>query len=251
MLERTPLFEKLRQATHLAHRRLEHRVDIYRPSFAVHNYRRLLQDLWGFYRPLERKLVVLADHIFPSRYSQRWLKAPRLAQDLLSLGMTEADIAALPLCGRLPALPTLPQAFGVQYVIECATLGERIDGLHVRETFGIDPSLGGSFFSSYDPRMDLYRQEFETVMTTAVGEPGPQTLAIEAAIDTFDCFEAWLDYRLRPQRASSSQWNVGNVESEPELDNALHFDSFSGATITAQSVESSSTPGSVKAQQCS
>lgn len=244
MLERAPLFEKLRQATHLAHRRLEHRVDLYRPNFAAHNYRRLLQDLWGFYRPLEHKLVVLADHFLPSPYSQQRLKAPRLKQDLLSLGMTEADIAALPLCGRLPALPTLPQAFGVLYVIENAALGERIDGLHVRETLGIDPSRDGSFFSSYDPRMDQYRQEFETVMMTAVGAPNLQILAIAAAIDTFDCFEAWLDYRLRPQRANSSQWNV---ESEPELDKAVHFDSLSGATIAPQSVESS-TPRSVKAQ---
>jgi heme oxygenase (biliverdin-IX-beta and delta-forming) len=212
------LFERLHHATRLAHQRLERRVDSYRPNFAVDNYRRLLQDFWGFYQPLERKLVVLANHNLPStysHYSRQWCKARRLEQDLLSLGMTQADIVALPLCGRLPAIPTLPRVLGVLYVIDGAALGERATTYLAGDKLGISPSQGGSFFSSlslsYDPLVNSYWQEF-IVMTEAVEEPDFQDLAIQSAMDTLECFETWLDYRQQSHltnsmRTNSMRWN--------------------------------------------
>ena len=210
MLLDSPVVERLHQATRLAHRRLERRVDTYRPTFDVHNYRRLLQDFWGFYQPLERKLVVLADHSLPSCYSQR-RKVPRLEQDLLWLGMTQADIAALPLCGRLPAIPTLPRVLGVLYVIDGAALGERIATTHlVGDKLGISPSQGGSFFASlslpYDPFVDSYWQEF-IAMTEAVEEPDFQDLVIQSAMDTLECFETWLDHRKQSRLTNSLRMN--------------------------------------------
>ena len=187
------LFERLHQATRLAHRRLERQVDIYRPNVDVHNYRRLLQALWGFYQPMERKLAVLADHNLPSSYSQQRRKAPRLEQDLLALRMSEDDIAALPLCGRLPVIPTLPQVFGVLYVIDGAALGERLATIHLGvNNLGISPSQEGSFFSSlsasHDPFLDTSRQDF-IAMAEAVEESDHQDLVIQSAIDTLECLE--------------------------------------------------------------
>ena len=198
MLVDSLLFERLHQATRVAHRRLERQVDIYRPNVDVHNYRRLLQGFWGFYQPLERKLAVLADHNLPSSYSQRRRKVPRLEQDLLALRMTETEIAALPLCGRLPAIPTLPQVFGVLYVIDGAALGERIATIHLAvNNLGISPSQGGSFFSSlsasYDP-LDTCRQDL-IEMAEAVENPDHQDLVIQSAMDTLECLETWLDHR--------------------------------------------------------
>ncbi len=208
------LFERLHQATRLAHRRLERQMDIYRPNFDVHNYRRLLQGFWGFYQPLERKLAVLADHHLPSSYSQRRRKAPQLKQDLLSLGLTETDIAALPLCGRLPATPTLPQVFGVLYVIDGAALGERIVVTHLGgDKLGISPSQGGSFFSSlsasYDPLLDTCWQDLLAI-TEAVEDPDLQDLVIQSAMDTLECFETWLDHRKQSpltNSANSMRWS--------------------------------------------
>lgn len=219
-----PLFERLHQTTHLAHRRLERRVEACCSKFDVHNYRRLLQDFWGFYQPLERKLIVLADPILFSPSSRG--KAFRLKQDLLALGMTEAAIAALPLCGRLPAVPTLSRAFGVLYVIESTPVGGRIADMHVLEKLGIHPSQGGAFFSSYGLPDDQNRQNFKTAMMMAAEEPSFQLLAVEAAVDTLDCLEAWLDYRHRPQRTNHSPWNP---ESRPKPFGTSHVDRLSGA----------------------
>lgn len=222
MLLDSPVVERLHQATRLAHRRLERRVDIYRSTFDVHNYRRLLQDFWGFYQPLERKLLVLASHSLPSFYSQQRRKAPRLEQDLLSLGMTEVDIAALPLCGRLPAIPTLPRVLGVLYVIDGPALGEQIPTTHlVGNKLGISPSQGGSFFSSlslpYDPLVNSYWQQL-IAMTEAVDEPDFQDLVIQSALDTLECFETWLDHRKQSHltysmRTNSLRWS-SRLESE-------------------------------------
>ncbi len=226
MFHDSPLFERLHRATHLAHRRFERRVDIYRPNFDVHNYRRLLQDFWGFYQPLERKLAVLADHNLPSSYSQRRRKAPRLEQDLLALRMTKADIAALPLCGRLPAIPTLPQVFGVLYIIDGAALGERIAATHLHvagEHLGISPSQGGSFFSSlrasYSPPLDTCWQEL-IAMTEAMEEPDLQDMVTQSAMDTLDCFETWLDHRKQSHLANSMRTNSMRWNSQ------LEFESF-------------------------
>ncbi|MDI3463915.1 MAG: hypothetical protein OJF50_002736 [Nitrospira sp.] len=222
MLLDSLLFETLHQATRLAHRRLERQVDIYRPNFDIHNYRRLLQGFWGFYQPLERKLAVLADHNLPTSYSQQRRKAPRLEQDLLALRMTEADIAALPLCGRLPVIPTLPQVFGVLYVIDGAALGERIATIHFGgNNLGISPSQGGSFFSSlsafHGPFLDTCRQDF-IVMAEAVEESGHQDLVVQSAIDTLECLERWLDHRKQSHvknsmLMNSMRWNA-QLESE-------------------------------------
>lgn len=143
-------------------------------------------------------------------------------QDLLSLGMTEADIAALPLCGRLPAIPTLHHAFGVLYVIDGAALGERIATTHlvVGDKLGISPSQGGLFFSSlqssYDPLLNRYRREL-IAMTWAVEELDLQDLMIKSATDTLECLETWLDHR-KPSRLTNSmrttlRWS-SQLESE-------------------------------------
>jgi heme oxygenase len=134
-----------------------------------------------------------------------------LEQDLLWLGMTQADIAALPLCGRLPAIPTLPRVLGVLYVIDGAALGERIATTHlVGDKFGISRSQGGSFFSSlslpYDPFVDSYWQEF-IAMTEAVEEPDFQDLVIQSAMDTLECFETWLDHRKQSRLTNSLRMN--------------------------------------------
>lgn len=224
MFHDSPLVERLHRTTRLAHRRLERRVDIYRPNFDVHNYRWLLQDFWGFYQPLERKLAVLAGHNLPSSYLQRRRKTPRLEQDLLALRMTESEIAALPLCGRLPAIPTLPQVFGVLYVIDGAALGERIATTHLHvagENLGISPSQGASFFSSlrasYTPLLDTCWQEL-IAMTEAVEEPNLQDLVIQSAMDTLECFETWLDHRKHSHLANSMRTNSMRWNSQLEFE---------------------------------
>lgn len=221
----SPLSERLHQATRLPHRRLERRVDVHCTNFDIHDYRRLLQDFWGFYQPLERKLIVLADGSLPSPYSLQPRKAPCLRQDLLSLGMTDAGIAGLPLCGRLPAITALPQALGVLYVIGSCMVSGRIAGI------AGNPSHGGSFFASYGQPVDQYWKDLNRALTSTVDEPDLQMLemlAIEAAVDTFDCFEAWVDYRHRSRRANYLQWNA---ESQSTLFGAQSFDrdSISGA----------------------
>jgi heme oxygenase (biliverdin-IX-beta and delta-forming) len=230
MYHDNPLFERLHQATRWAHRRVEGRVESYCRNFDVPKYRRLLQVCWGFYQPLERKLVVLADHVLLSSFAQQRRKAPLLEQDLLSLGMTQAGIAALPLCGPLPALPALAQVFGALYAIDGSAWGDRIATTYLaQDTWGISSSQGGSFFSSLRPSYDSFvksRCWQDVVATTAAVEgPGVEDLAIRSALDTFECFEKWLahqepTHRVKSGRTNSSRWSA---LGDPELFCAERF----------------------------
>jgi heme oxygenase (biliverdin-IX-beta and delta-forming) len=230
MQQGRPLFERLHQATRLAHRRLERRVDMYGRNLDLHKYRRLLQVLWGFYQPLERKLVVLADHILLSSFAQQRRKAPLLKQDLLSLGMAESSIDALPLCGRLPALPTLAHVFGVLYAIDGSAWGNRIATRYlVEDTLGITSSHGGSFFfslrSSQDPLVNNRCWQDVVATTAAVEGPEVEDSAIQSALDTFECFETWLAHQERSPCAHSARTNSLRWSSlwEPELFCAERF----------------------------
>ncbi len=226
-----PLFERLHQSTRTADRRLEQRVGNYCRDFDLPQYRRLLEVCWGFYQPLERKLVVLADHDLPSSFAQQRRKAPLLEQDLLALGMAESGIAALPLCGRLPALPTPAQVLGVLYAIDGASWGERIAAAHVQaagDKLGISSSHGGSFISSLrSPHDSLFNSDWPGVIatTTAVEGPEVEDLAIQSALDTFECFETWLAHQERSPCANSMRTDPLRWSSpwEPELFCAERF----------------------------
>lgn len=224
MYQSHPLFERLHQATRLADRRLEHRMGNYCRDFDLPKYRRLLEVCWGFYQPLERKLVVLADHVLLSSFAQQRRKAPLLEQDLLSLGMTQAGIAALPLCGPLPALPGLAQVFGVLYAIDGSAWGDRIATTYLAEdTLGINSSRGGSFFSglrsSHDSLVNSRCWQDVVATTAAVEGPEVEDMAIRSALDTFECFETWFVHQERAHRGKSVRTNSLRWSSlwEPEL----------------------------------
>jgi heme oxygenase (biliverdin-IX-beta and delta-forming) len=229
MYQNHPLFERLHQATGSADRRLEQRVWNYCRDFDLPQYHRLLEVCWGFYQPLERKLVVLADHL-PSSFAQQRRKAPLLERDLLALGMAESGIAALPLCGRLPAFPTLAQVLGVLYAIDGASWGERIAAAHVQaagDKLGISSSHGGSFISSLrSPHDSPVDSDWPGVIaTTTLEGPEVEELAIRSALDTFECFETWLAHQERSLCANSARTNPLRWSSlwEPELFCAERF----------------------------
>jgi heme oxygenase len=199
-------------------------------DFDLLKYRRLLEVCWGFYQPLERKLVVLADHVLLSSFAQQRRKGPLLEQDLLSLGMTRADIAALPLCGPLPALRALAQGFGVLYATDGSGWGDRIATSYLSENkLGISSSRGGSFFfsirSSHDSLVNNICWQDVVATTAAVEGPEVEDWAIQSALDTFECFETWLAHQERSPCANSVRANSLRWSSlwEPELFCAERF----------------------------
>lgn len=184
------LLSALRTATAAAHRTLEDAVGIPRRLLKVAEYRQLLVTFLGFYRPLERALWAAGDWNSCGLDLTGRQKTPWLAGDLQALGV---DAAALPDCGRMPAIDDLAQGLGCLYVLEGATLGGRqITGM--MEGSPVPPDAR-RFFASYGAETGLRWQEFLAALKSFEGRSAEWERAelVEAATDTFRALQLWLE----------------------------------------------------------
>ena len=218
-----PILARLRAETREAHERLERLV----PALEVRTldaYAALLARHHGFHAPLERRLAAAARRLrggptpdggaaeagdpvavaaldaldLPARW-----KAPLLARDLAELarrrGHSPPDLAALPVCTRLPAVDDLPGLLGTLYVLEGATLGGQLLLRHVGATLGLDAATGAAFHASYGARVGPMWRAFGRALDRAVAAAdgradggGPAAgRVVAAAGGTFDALADW------------------------------------------------------------
>lgn len=180
----SPLLLALREGTRDCHKALEARLPFFSPGFDSAAYRRLLQAYYGFHAPLENSL---------SNYQgAERRKTPTLARDLLALNLSEAEVGALPLCQALPAICDEASALGVMYVLEGSTLGGQVLKRAMAERLGIDHDSGAAFLDVYGELTGSYWRSFLERLGQAAAAMPTQATTVQAAIDTFTCFEAWL-----------------------------------------------------------
>ncbi|CAG8871144.1 hypothetical protein PS627_04325 [Pseudomonas fluorescens] len=187
----SPLLTALRQGTGPCHRALEDRLPFFDERFDHPAYRRLVCAYYGFHAPLEQALAGFLPAIDP----QRRLKTPALVTDLQNLGLTPAQIDALPLCRDLPHIADEAQALGVAYVLEGSTLGGQVLKRAMAERLAIGAGNGGAFLDVYGSETGSLWRGFLHYLGTAPDSPADQARVAQAAIDTFTCFERWLESR--------------------------------------------------------
>src|SRR6188768_4180410 len=102
-LNQTSLRRCLKRETALVHQRLETQVGLLDPSLDVHRYRRVLDSFYGFYVPVEIDMARLAAVDPPLGFSL-CARAALIERDLLALGRSPTELAALPLCNDGPEL---------------------------------------------------------------------------------------------------------------------------------------------------
>jgi heme oxygenase (biliverdin-IX-beta and delta-forming) len=192
---------RLRTQTAGWHARAERAVNFHARLASIPTYRRFLQRLYGFYLPLEAvihgqsKLGSILD--LDARRKTHLLEA-----DLLALGTTAENLAAIDRCTRLPLLADSAAAAGSLYVLEGASLGGQIIARHLAAHLGITPKNGGSFFQCYGPHLKAMWSEFGAAVERTCDTATKQDGAIQAAIGTFECFTHWFEMKsedpLRP-----------------------------------------------------
>lgn len=190
----SPMLLALRESTRDCHKALEARLPFFSPRFDEAAYRRLLQAYYGFHAPLEHLLGVYQE---PERR-----KAHILARDLRALGLSDADIDALPLCQALPSAADEACVLGVMYVVEGSTLGGQVLKRAMAERLGIGQEGGGAFLDVYGELTGSYWRSFLDRLGKA---SGAQATTVQAAIDTFGCFQAWLEQRNVLNECSGGQ----------------------------------------------
>jgi heme oxygenase len=182
------LLERLKTETRPAHDRIERALDIEGRLGSPAAYRALLTRFYGFHAAWEPLAeAALGD---PAFFRER-RKAGLLACDLRALGLSEGEIVRLPVCDRLPAMPSPAAALGSMYVVEGSTLGGTIIARLVERRLGLSAEAGCAYFRSYGPRVGAMWRAFGTRLL-GVSSPEADDAVVAAANRTFAAMESWL-----------------------------------------------------------
>lgn len=185
------VLQQLRAETAPLHIALEERLPFFSPVLDHDHYRRLIQAYYGFYQPLEQRL--LDSHRMPDFVLTERLKAATLHGDLQALGLTGREIAGLPLCQSLPAIDSAEVCLGVLYVLEGATLGGQILRREISARLDLDATNGAAFLDIYGDATGRRWREFIGYLACFPLEAAARQSVVNAAQMTFACFESWLE----------------------------------------------------------
>ena len=141
----SPFHLRLRRETAPDHETLERQLDLLDPELSLHRYRLVLESFHGFYAAVETELPRLVETTSPLGFPLR-ARAELLERDLLVLGLSRSDVAALPRCADLPRLCQTEHLAGCLYVLEGACLGGQVIAKALRGRVSLAGDDGLSFF---------------------------------------------------------------------------------------------------------
>lgn len=183
----------LKDQTRHLHEQIERTVDLEARLGSVDAYVGLLARFHGFYAPLEARLVAIDGYEAIGLDMTQRLKVSHIVADLRALGLSMAEVEALPRCSRLPRIPGLADALGCLYVLEGATLGGQIIKRRVESRLDLRPGHGCSFFSAYGEEVGLMWKDFRAILGQYMAQhPGAEKRIVSAAADTFAKLDAWI-----------------------------------------------------------
>ena len=157
-------------------------------------YIALLQKLFGFYKPLEKRIAALPGwHNLPVDLERR-RKVPLLARDLLWLEVTQSQLSQLPRCTNLPKVKSITEALGCLYVIEGATLDGQIISRHLEKNLALDEGRGCAFFCSYGDEVGLMWKSFRETLSAHCSKQTTteEEQLVTSACETFVSLDSWL-----------------------------------------------------------
>ena len=189
-LNETSLRQRLKRETAAVHRRLEAELGLLDPGLDVPRYLRVLGTFYGFYVPVEIDVTRLAAAELPLGFPLR-ARAELIERDLLALGLSPADIAALPLCRHRPELSCVEHLAGCLYVLEGACLGGQVLTPLLHRRLGLAKDGGAAFFAG-DGEWTLPRWTVVVAWLDGLPRTGASTAKIiSTARSTFDAFARW------------------------------------------------------------
>lgn len=186
------ILKRLKLATSQRHAALERQLPLLDPHLSRPVYLQCARRFFGYYAPLEVKLLELPwwDSI-GFHYVPRY-KTPYLEQDLLAMGDTDEMLARLPRCENLPDTKTLAHLLGCLYVLEGATLGGQIITKHLQTNLGVTPNNGGAFFNGYGAHTGPNWLTFGKMLMVQAEGTGNGDDIIDSANETFATLDQWL-----------------------------------------------------------
>ena len=189
-LNETSVRQRLKRETAAVHQHLEAQLGLLDPSLDVHRYRRVLETFYGFYVPVEVDVTRLAAAEPPLGFPLR-ARAELIERDLLALGRSPAELAALPLCSDRPEPSCFEDLAGCLYVLEGACLGGQVLSPLLHRRLGLAKGSGAAFFAG-DEEWTLPRWTGVVTWLDGLPHTGASTAKIiTAAKATFDALARW------------------------------------------------------------
>jgi len=183
--------DRLKAATAPHHARVEGLLDLMRPDLTTARLRWWVERFYGFLAAWEPRAAAVARGTVLAEDVAGRAKAQRLVADLRALGLTDQQIAALPLCEALPPLRDVPDLLGQMYVLEGSTLGGAVIARHVERTLGLAGGAGYSYFQSYGPATAARWRAFKETLADHADSIHDCRI-IESACGAFDALHNWL-----------------------------------------------------------
>ena len=196
------LLMKLNMATRQWHADVDDPwLDLLRPNVSRADYFGQLVRTYGFVAPIESACMYTPrlDHVIDMHQLTR---AGLIAQDLLALGLTPAQVATIPQCDTITTYSDVAEALGWLYVVERATLLQ--DGIR-RHLLGVLPELSQAcaYLSAYDGRAIDHWTAFGHQLDEVATDTAIQDAIIAAAYAGFACVRQWFRHHVGPDTRRS------------------------------------------------
>ena len=186
-----PLLSRLRIETRDHHDAIERTLLLMDDNLTLASYRQRVEQFYGFYKPVEERLLDSCGSIAPWIAVKQRHKTPHLEADLTALGQQAID--RLPLCTNLPSLISAAECFGCLYVLEGATLGGVVINRHVEQKLGVTPATGGRFFNGYGEQTGSMWHQFRDAITAFSLQSDQQEMVVASALATFATLHHWCE----------------------------------------------------------
>jgi heme oxygenase len=178
----------LRSRTQDAHSALEAQLGLLEQPASIDYYAHLLLRLLGFHLVWENDLQE-----FPTLACELKTRSRirHLRDDLRTLGITDAEISCVPLCGDAHRV-TLDEAraLGAFYVLEGSTLGGQLITKHLSGA-GWLPAEGLSYFNPYRSRTGVMWRSFKRWLEIQAEHHAANDI-VSGARGTFVVLQKWL-----------------------------------------------------------
>lgn len=178
------IIDELRIATRVQHRALEADLAVLDPQITLEALRSTLIRFYGFIAAWEPLVRTYLASWYSDREKLRWLR-----DDLAFLGLTDAQIAQLPVAVPLPEWDGFAGILGSLYVMEGSTLGGQIVARHLAETLGPESPL--SYYRAYGDQTGLRWRETRELLESQ-NTPGRAPQIVRGAVATFEGIHRWL-----------------------------------------------------------
>lgn len=186
---RRDILSRLKLETAAEHAAIEGATEVMSPELSCGEYRRYLEDTFGFYKVVEAQLSRAGVWEALGLPSAERVKLPLLTRDLELLGTR--DTAQLRVCAEPPVFASVAEAIGGAYVLEGSTLGGRVISRHVQGRLGADAPR--AFLECYGSRTGESWQAFRAALGRFADCRETEERVLRGAKATFRAFTRWLE----------------------------------------------------------